>query len=161
MRKKHPRQRPRTVPTPHKKVSWTALELTLLQKVCRAFASLPGPLLTFQKATNMQLIFLRKGETIFIENAFLCWLMDKKQVAPNQFYTRSVGWLLPRTRVRNFPAALLRNIRGTCARQKILPISSDVKCRLEIWGVSFSSLLLAFNNVKVESPKVEVIQFAH
>ena len=118
MRKKTPPAETTNDATPHKKVSWTALELTLLQKVCQAFASLPVPLPTFRKATNIQLIFLRRGENIFIQNAFLYWLMDKKQVAPNQFYTRSVGWLLPRTRVRNFPAALLRNIRGNVCQTK-------------------------------------------
>lgn len=41
------------MPAPHEKVSWTALELTLLQKVCRAFASLPVPLPTLEKVTNI------------------------------------------------------------------------------------------------------------
>ena len=44
-------------PPPQKKVSWTALELTLLQKVCRASVSLPAPLPILQKATNIQLYF--------------------------------------------------------------------------------------------------------
>lgn len=114
----------------------------------------PGPLPTFRKATNIQLIFLRRGETIFIQNAFLYWLMDK-QKSPQISFThgRSAGFFL--TLSWEFPYCLTKKYQRACARQKILPISSDIKCRLEIWGVSSSSLFLAFSKVKVESPKLK------
>lgn len=35
-----------------------------------------------------------RGEPIFIQKAFLYWLMDKNQIAPNQFYTRLACFFL-------------------------------------------------------------------